>query len=127
MRSSSLRIALLCAALAAAGCTRIADLALLDGDQACGGVRARHATLAAARSTMRARMETDVDLVYHSVPGITVDSVTLPQMAAMAERIRGSWRDQDAESALALASLEARMHRLGCRSKASAALAGPSP
>ena len=81
----------------------------------CGALRAGSTLLNAQLSSMRTQEEAEADRVYNSVPGITVDSVTQPQMDAMAARIRADWAEREKGITVKLSSNAARLRRASCQ------------
>ena len=116
MPTSIIPIAAVLLALLATGCAPVSAIQTpQDPGGPCGALRAGATLLKAQLSSMRTQEQAEADRVYHSVPGITVDSVTQPEMDAMAARIRADWAEREKGIAVKLSSTAARLRRASCQ------------
>ena len=105
---------LTCLAACLMGCAQgVGPVAVQDGG--CAALRQQHDQLAADRDDLHDILKAKIDRAYHGVAGITVSSITIPEMNAQAERERTEWRMQDAEDERRLVSIESLMQKAGCR------------
>lgn len=108
--------AALLVALLETGCAPISAIQTSDApDSLCGALRGRSSLLDGQLSSMRSQEEAEVDRVYHNIPGVKIDSVTVPEMDAMAGRIRADWRQREQIISAKLAANASRMRGASCR------------